>query len=103
MLRLDGFVTTQQVYRDTILIARRKTETLRAVNLLRVSLRFSTLFGWSQIFPEGFLRFKVLVAVSFVECMRAIANHIRAQTNRAAAFFARPTLATGEKTPSGSL
>src|ERR1700683_886491 len=76
---------------------------LHVKNLLRVSRRVSLLFGWSQIFAEGFLGFDVPVAVAFIERVRAIADHVRAQSDGAAAFFARPALGTSEKMHPDSL
>ena len=73
------------------------------VNLWRASRRVSLLFGWSQVFAEGFLGFDVPVAVAFIEGVRAIADHVRAEPQGAAAFFARPALGTGQKMHSGPL
>ena len=76
---------------------------LRVVNLWRASRRVSLLFGWSQVLAKGFLGFDVPVAEAFVERVRAIADYIRAQSDGAAAFFARPALGTSKKMHSDSL
>lgn len=65
--------------------------------------RFSPHVSWSQVLAKGFLGFDVPVAVAFIERVRAIADYIRAQSDGAAAFFARPALGTSQKMHSNSL
>ena len=61
------------------------------------------LTGELKIFAEGFLRFGVLIAVTFIEGVGAVADYIRAQADRAAAFFAGPPLRASKKMQSDLL
>src|ERR1700685_3652177 len=83
--------------------SRRVSLALRVVHLWRASRRVSLLFGCSQVFAEGFLRFDVVIAEAFVERVRAIADYVRTQSDGAAAFFPRPALGTSQKMHSNSL
>jgi len=44
----------------------------------------------SQLLAESFLRLDVRVAVALVECVRPVADYVRAQADGVAAVFARP-------------
>lgn len=49
-----------------------------------------------EIFAEGLLRFRMLIAVMFIEGVGTVADYVRAQADCAAAFFARPLLGSDE-------
>ena len=56
-----------------------------------------------QLLAEGFLRFYMRVPVTFVECVRAIADHVRAQADGLAAILARPFFGTRQQTLADTL
>jgi len=56
-----------------------------------------------QLFAESFLRFYMRVPVTFVECVRAIADHVRAQADGLAAILARPFFGTRQQTLADTL
>jgi hypothetical protein len=69
--------------------------------MARAAVRILT--GELKIFAEGLLRFRMPIAVTFIEGVGAVADYVRAQADCVAAFFARPALRASKKMQSDLL
>src|ERR1700683_3787635 len=67
------------------------------------SCRWSKSGGGLEIFAERLLRLNVLITVALIKGVRAVADYVGSQSNRAAAFFPSPALAPAKKMPANSL
>src|SRR6266850_8021514 len=79
-----------QVYRNAIYSA------TFALNVILEVARWEFSLG-SKRFAKGLLRLVVLVTVSFVKLVRALANHVRSHGHALAAVFSRPLFRGGEQ------